>query len=159
MLAVAEKVTARGRSMGMALTSCTVPAAGKPTFDLPEDQMEIGIGIHGEPGRHREPLTSARDIARQLVEPILADHDFTGSPVIVMVNGMGATPLIELYLMYGEVKALLDAAGVTIARNLVGNYITSLDMAGCSVTLLAADDDLLALWDAPVNTAGLRWGL
>ena len=159
VLAVAEKVTARGRSMGMALTSCTVPAAGKPTFDLPEDQMEIGIGIHGEPGRHREPLTSARDIARQLVEPILADHDFTGSPVIVMVNGMGATPLIELYLMYGEVKALLDAAGVTIARNLVGNYITSLDMAGCSVTLLAADDDLLALWDAPVNTAGLRWGL
>ena len=104
-------------------------------------------------------MTSARDIARQLVEPILADHDFTGSPVIVMVNGMGATPLIELYLMYGEVKALLDAAGVTIARNLVGNYITSLDMAGCSVTLLAADDDLLTLWDAPVNTAGLRWGL
>ena len=105
------------------MTSCTVPAAGRPTFDLPEDQMEIGIGIHGEPGRHREPLTGAKDIARQLVEPILADHDFAGSETIVMVNGMGGTPLIELYLMYGEVKALLDAAGVRVVRNLVGNYI------------------------------------
>ena len=159
VVAVANKVNENGRSMGMALTSCTVPAAGKPTFDLPEDQMEIGIGIHGEPGRHREPLTGAKDIARQLVEPILADHDFAGSGTIVMVNGMGGTPLIELYLMYGEVKALLDAAGVRVARNLVGNYITSLDMAGCSVTVLKADDELLALWDAPVRTAGLRWGL
>ena len=156
---VANKVTGHGRSMGMALTSCTVPAAGKPTFELPEDQMEIGIGIHGEPGRHREPLTGAKDIARQLVEPILADHDFAGSETIVMVNGMGGTPLIELYLMYGEVKALLDAAGVRVARNLVGNYITSLDMAGCSVTVVKADAELLALWDAPVRTAGLRWGL
>ena len=156
---VANKVNANGRSMGMALTSCTVPAAGKPTFDLPEDQMEIGIGIHGEPGRHREPLTGAKDIARQLVEPILADHDFAGSETIVMVNGMGATPLMELYLMYGEVKTLLDAAGVTVVRNLVGNYITSLDMAGCSVTVAKVDDELLALWDAPVRTAGLRWGL
>ena len=159
VVAVANKVNENGRSMGMALTSCTVPAAGKPTFDLPEDQMEIGIGIHGQPGRHREPLTGAKDIARQLVEPILADHDFAGSETIVMVNGMGGTPLIELYLMYGEVKALLDAAGVRVARNLVGNYITSLDMAGCSVTVLKADDELLALWDAPVRTAGLRWGL
>ena len=159
VVAVANKVNENGRSMGMALTSCTVPAAGRPTFDLPEDQMEIGIGIHGEPGRHREPLTGAKDIARQLVEPILADHDFAGSETIVMVNGMGGTPLIELYLMYGEVKALLDAAGVRVARNLVGNYITSLDMAGCSVTVLKADDELLALWDAPVRTAGLRWGL
>ena len=156
---VAKKVTGHGRSMGMALTSCTVPAAGKPTFDLPEDQMEIGIGIHGEPGRHREPLTGAKDIARQLVEPILADHDFAGSETIVMVNGMGATPLMELYLMYGEVRTLLNAAGVTVVRNLVGNYITSLDMAGCSVTVAKVDDELLALWDAPVRTAGLRWGL
>ena len=156
---VAKKVTGYGRSMGMALTSCTVPAAGKPTFELPEDQMEIGIGIHGEPGRHREPLTGAKDIARQLVEPILADHDFAGSETIVMVNGMGATPLMELYLMYGEVRTLLDAAGVTVVRNLVGNYITSLDMAGCSVTVAKVDDELLALWDAPVRTAGLRWGL
>ena len=159
VVAVANKVNENGRSMGMALTSCTVPAAGKPTFDLPEDQMEIGIGIHGEPGRHREPLTGAKDIARQLVEPILADHDVAGSETIVMVNGMGATPLMELYLMYGEVKALLDAAGVTVVRNLVGNYITSLDMAGCSVTVVKADAELLALWDAPVKTAGLRWGL
>mgnify|MGYP002741402572 FL=1 len=159
VVAVANKVNENGRSMGMALTSCTVPAAGKPTFELPEDQMEIGIGIHGEPGRHREPLTGAKDIARQLVEPILADHDFAGSETIVMVNGMGATPLMELYLMYGEVRTLLDAAGVTVVRNLVGNYITSLDMAGCSVTVAKVDDELLALWDAPVRTAGLRWGL
>ncbi len=158
VLAIAQKVNDNGRSMGMALTSCTVPAAGKPTFDLPEDEMEIGVGIHGEPGRHREPLATAKEIAKQLVEPILHDHDFRG-PAIVMVNGMGATPLIELYLMYGEVKALLEEAGVEVVRNLVGNYITSLDMAGCSVTLLRADDEILGLWDAPVKTAGLRWGL
>ena len=155
---LAKRIDAQGRSMGMALTSGTVPAAGKPTFDLPDDQMEIGIGIHGEPGRHREPLAPAAEIARQLVEPILADYDFSGSPAIVMLNGMGGTPLIELYLMYGEVAALLEKAGVLIARNLVGNYITSLDMAGCSVTVLKADDELLGLWDAPVNTPGLRWG-
>ena len=156
---LAQKVADNGRSMGMALTSCTVPSAGKPTFDLPEDEMEIGIGIHGEPGRHREPIADAHSIAEQLVAPILSDLDFTGAPVIAMLNGMGATPLIELYLVYGEVAALLKAAGVTVARNLVGNYITSLDMAGCSLTLLKADDDILGLWDAPVVTAGLRWGL
>jgi len=159
VLAIAEKVNAGGRSMGMALTSCTVPAAGKPTFDLPDDQMEIGIGIHGEPGRHRVPLAPAREIAEQLVEPILADLDFTTGPTIVMLNGMGGSPLIELYLMYGEVAALLEKAGGTVARSLVGNYITSLDMAGCSVTVLKADDELLRLWDAPVSTPGLRWGL
>lgn len=156
--ALAEKINAQGRSMGMALTSCTVPSAGKPTFDLPEDQMEIGVGIHGEPGRHREPLASAKEIAAQLVDPILADFDMTGAPTIVMLNGMGGTPQIELYLMYGEVAALLEKAGITIARTLVGNYITSLDMAGCSVTVLKADDEMLRLWDAPVQTAGLRWG-
>ena len=157
--AIAEKVDANGRSMGMALTSCTVPAAGKPTFDLPDDQMEIGIGIHGEPGRHRVPLAPASEIAEQLVEPILADLDFTGAPTIVMLNGMGGSPLIELYLMYGEVARILEAKGVTVARSLVGNYITSLDMAGCSVTVLRADDELLRLWDAPVSTPGLRWGM
>lgn len=157
--AIAEKVDENGRSMGMALTSCTVPAAGKPTFDLPDDQMEIGIGIHGEPGRHRVPLAPASEIAEQLVEPILADLDFTGAPTIVMLNGMGASPLIELYLMYGEVARILEAKGVTVARSLVGNYITSLDMAGCSVTVLRADDELLRLWDAPVSTPGLRWGM
>jgi dihydroxyacetone kinase-like protein len=156
---VIKKVNGQGRSMGMALTSCTVPAAGKPTFDLPDDQMEIGIGIHGEPGRERVALAPARDVARMLVEPILEDYDFTGGDgVIAFVNGMGATPLIELYLMYAEVAALLDTAGISIARSLVGPYITSLDMAGCSVTLLKADDDLLGLWDAPVSTPGLRWG-
>lgn len=156
---IAQRIADNGRSMGMALTSCTVPSAGKPTFDLPGDEMEIGIGIHGEPGRHREPMSDAKSIAKQLVEPVLHDLDFTGTPVIAMLNGMGGTPLIELYLMYGEVVALLEEAGVKVARNLVGNYITSLDMAGCSLTLVKADDELIRLWDAPVKTAGLRWGL
>lgn len=159
VVAVADKVNAGGRSMGMALTSCTVPAAGRPTFDLPEEEMEIGVGIHGEPGRHREHIAPARDVARQLVDPILADHDYSGKEVIVMLNGMGATPLMELYIMYAEVKELLDAAGVKVVRNLVGDYITSLDMAGCSVTILEVDAELLELWDAPVRTAGLRWGI
>ena len=136
LVALARSVNNAGRSMGMALTSCTVPAAGKPTFELAEDEMELGIGIHGEPGRRRVPLGTAREIAEQLMEPILADLDFTSSPVIVMVNGMGGTPLIELYLMYGEVAKIIEKAGITVARNLVGNYITSLEMAGCSVTLL-----------------------
>jgi dihydroxyacetone kinase-like protein len=157
--ALANRVNENGRSMGVALTSCTVPSAGKPTFDLPDDMMEIGVGIHGEPGRHRVPLAPAASIAQQLVDPILADLDFTDGPVIAMLNGMGGSPLIELYVMYGEVAKLLEQAGVTVARSLVGNYITSLDMAGCSVTLLRADDELLKLWDAPVNTSGLRWGV
>ena len=156
---VARKVDANGRSMGMALTSCTVPAAGRPTFDLPDDQMEIGIGIHGEPGRRRVPLAPAREVAEMLVEPNLKDHDFTrGDGVLAFVNGMGATPPLELYLMYGEVAAILERAGVQVVRSLVGPYITSLDMAGCSVTLLKLDDELVRLWDAPVNTPGLRWG-
>jgi len=155
--ALARRINESGRSMGMALTSGTVPSAGKPTFDLPDDQMEMGVGIHGEPGRHRVPLAPASEIAEQLLEPVLADLDFTTGPTIVMLNGLGGTPLIELYLMYGEVAKLLEKAGVRVARTLVGNYITSLDMAGCSVTVLNADDELLALWDAPVNTPGLRW--
>lgn len=156
---IARQVNARARSMGMALTSCTVPAAGKPTFDLPADEIEIGIGIHGEPGRRRVQAMPARDVARELVEPILADLDFTGpGGVLAFVNGMGGTPLLELYLMYNEVKKLLDAAGVRVTRSLVGPYITSLEMAGCSVTLLALDEDLTRLWDMPVQTAGLRWG-
>ena len=158
LVALARAINDAGRSMGMALTSCTVPAAGKPTFELGEDEMELGIGIHGEPGRRRVPLASAREIAEQLLEPILADLDFTSTPVIVMLNGMGGTPLIELYLMYGEVAKIIEKAGIAVARNLVGNYITSLEMAGCSVTLLRADEELVRLWDAPVNTAGLRWG-
>ncbi len=156
--AFARRVNAESRSMGVALTSCTVPAVGHPTFALPEDEMEVGIGIHGEPGRRRVPVRPAREIAEMLVEPILSDLDFTG-PVIAFVNGMGGTPLIELYLMYGEVAALLDKAGITVARSLVGSYVTSLDMAGCSVTLLKADDLLVGLWDHPVNTPALRKGI
>jgi phosphoenolpyruvate---glycerone phosphotransferase subunit DhaK len=159
LVTLARAINDDGRSMGMALTSCTVPAAGKPTFQLGEEEMELGIGIHGEPGRRRVPLASAREIAEQLLEPILADLDFTSGPVIVMLNGMGGTPLIELYLTYGEVVKIIEKAGITVARNLVGNYITSLEMAGCSVTLLRADEELVRLWDAPVNTAGLRWGI
>ena len=157
---IAKRVNANGRSMGMALTSCTVPAAGRPTFELPDDEMEIGIGIHGEPGRRRVPLAPAREVAEMLLEPVLADLDMTGGDgVIAFVNGMGGTPLLELYLMYAEVVAVLEKAGVGVARNLVGSYMTSLDMAGCSVTLLKADDELLRLWDAPVRTAALRWGV
>ncbi len=157
--AVARRVNAAGRSMGLALTSCTVPAAGKPTFDLPDDQIEVGIGIHGEPGRSRVPLAPAAEMARMLVDPILDDLEFTGDGVLAFVNGMGGTPLIELYLMYHEVDRLLAKAGVSVTRSLVGNYITSLDMAGCSVTLLKLDDEMLRLWDAPVRTPALRWGL
>ena len=157
---VARRVNAAGRSMGMALTSGTVPAAGKPTFDLPEGEMELGIGIHGEPGRRRVPVAPAREVAEMLLEPVLADLDFTGGDgVFAFVNGMGGTPLLELYLVYGEVAAVLEKAGVQVARSLVGNYVTSLDMAGCSVTLLKADDELLRLWDAPVRTSALRWGV
>ncbi|RAX19951.1 MULTISPECIES: dihydroxyacetone kinase subunit DhaK [unclassified Actinomyces] len=157
--AVAKRTSEAGRSMGMALTSCTVPANGKPSFDLPEDEMEIGIGIHGEPGRHRDKIAPAGEIAKQLVDPILAELPEGDRGVIALLNGMGASPLLELYLMYGEVAKLLDAAGVKVERSLVGNYITSLDMAGCSLTLVRADEDMLGLWDAPVNTPGLRWGV
>jgi len=157
--AVARRVNEAGRSMGVALTSCTVPAAGRPTFDLPEDEMEIGIGIHGEPGRRRVPLAPAREVAEMLVEPVLADRDFHGEGgVLAFVNGMGGTPLLELYVMYNEVARILAKSGVRVARSLVGPYITSLEMAGCSLTLLQLDDELLRLWDAPVRTPGLRWG-
>ncbi|MFG6474870.1 dihydroxyacetone kinase subunit DhaK [Microbacterium sp. P06] len=157
ILALAERVSGNGRSMGVALTSCTVPAAGKPTFDLPEDEMEVGIGIHGEPGRRRVPLAPARDIARLLVEPIVADFDATG-PAIVLLSGLGGTPLIEQYLLYGEIAPLLEEAGVDVRRSLVGDYITSLDMAGIALTVVKADGEMLRLWDAPVVTPGLRWG-
>jgi phosphoenolpyruvate---glycerone phosphotransferase subunit DhaK len=157
--AVARRVSENGRSMGVALTSCTVPAVGHPTFDLPEDQIEVGIGIHGEPGRRRIPLASAREIAELLVTPVVEDLDFTdGDGVLAFVNGMGGTPLVELYLMYGEVARLLEKAGVTVQRSLVGSYITSLDMAGCSLTLLKLDEELRRLWDAPVSTPALRRG-
>lgn len=157
---VARTVNENGRSMGLALTSCTVPAVGHPTFDLGDDQMELGVGIHGEPGRARLPLAPASEIASLLVEPILSDLPFgRGNPVIAFVNGLGGTPLIELYVVFNEVQRILGGRGVPIARSLVGSYITSLDMAGVSITLLRVDDELLSLWDAPVNTAALRWGI
>jgi phosphoenolpyruvate---glycerone phosphotransferase subunit DhaK len=157
---LARKVNGAGRSMGMALTSCTVPAAGTPTFDLPDNEMEVGIGIHGEPGRRRLPVGTASEIAELLLQPILDDLDFTGGDgVLAFVNGMGGTPLLELYVMYHEVASILQRSGITVARSLVGNYITSLEMAGCSVTLLKVDDEMVRLWDAPVRTPGLRWGI
>lgn len=154
---LAQRVADNSRSFGLALTPCTVPAAGKPTFELAEDEIELGIGIHGEPGRERRPLQPAHELAAELVEPILADLDFTGVPVVALLSGMGASPLSELYLMYGECAKLLAAAGVEVTRCLVGNYVTSLEMAGCSLSLLRADEEMLGYWDAPVLTAGLRW--
>jgi dihydroxyacetone kinase-like protein len=155
-----RKVNANGRSMGMALTSCTVPAAGKPTFEIGDDEMEIGIGIHGEPGRERMSLKSAREVVDMMAEAIISDLPYkSGDQVIAMVNGMGGTPLIELYLVYNELNRVCSGKGITIARRLVGNLITSLDMAGCSITLLKADAELLQLWDAPVHTPALRWGV
>ena len=155
-----RRVNANGRSMGMALTSCTVPQAGKPTFDLPEDEMEIGIGIHGEPGRTRMKLKTAAEITEMLATPILDDLPFNqGDSVLAFVNGMGGTPLIELYVVYNELAKICAGRGVKIARSLVGSYITSLEMAGCSITLLKVDDELIRLWDAPVKTPALRWGI
>jgi phosphoenolpyruvate---glycerone phosphotransferase subunit DhaK len=147
------------RSMGMALTSCTVPSAGEPTFDLDEGDMEIGIGIHGEPGRERMPLESADSVVERLMEPILSDLPFEpGDDVLLFVNGMGATPMIELYLCYRKAVETAEAHGLNVVRNLVGPYITSLEMAGLSLTLLRLDDDRVEFWDAPVHTPGLRWG-
>jgi phosphoenolpyruvate---glycerone phosphotransferase subunit DhaK len=154
-----RKVNANGRSMGMALTSCTVPAAGKPTFELGEDEMEIGIGIHGEPGRERRKIAPAADIVRSLAEPIVSDLPFeSGDEVLAFVNSMGGTPLIELYVVFNDLHKFLTERGIKITRNLIGPYITSLEMAGFSITLLKLDDELKRLWDAPVKTPGLRWG-
>ncbi len=154
-----QKVQDNARSMGMALTSCTVPAAGKPTFEIGDDEMEIGIGIHGEPGRRRVKLAPADEIVEMLVGPILEEGIFgRGDQVLAFVNGMGGTPLIELYIVYNKVHSMLSDKGVTIARNLIGSYITSLEMAGTSVSLLKLDDELTRLWDAPVRTPALRWG-
>jgi dihydroxyacetone kinase-like protein len=157
---VCRKVKAWGRSMGMALTSCTVPHVGKPTFDLPEDEMEIGIGIHGEPGRTRMKLKTADEITEMLMEPVLNDLPYkAGEEVLLFVNGMGGTPPIELYIVYRKAHEIATKHGLKVVRNLVGPYITSLEMAGASITLLKMDDDLLKLWDAPVKTPGLRWGI
>ena len=157
--ALCQRVQDNVRSMGMALTSCTVPAAGKPTFEIGDDEMEVGVGIHGEPGRERRKLASADEITEALLTPILDDLPFSsGDRVLAFVNGMGGTPLIELYIVYNKVAAMCRDRGLTIERNLVGSYITSLEMAGCSITLLKLNDEMVRLWDAPVHTAALRWG-
>ena len=157
--ALCQRVQDNVRSMGMALTSCTVPAAGKPTFEIGDDEMEIGIGIHGEPGRERRKLASADEITESLMNPILDDVVVgSGDRVLAFVNGMGGTPLLELYVVYAEVAKIAQEHGLTIERNLIGNYITSLEMQGCSITLVKLDDEMTRYWDAPVNTPGLRWG-
>jgi phosphoenolpyruvate---glycerone phosphotransferase subunit DhaK len=154
-----RRVNANGRSMGMALTPCITPGSGEPSFELADDEVEIGIGIHGEPGRFREKIGPASQIAERLMTPIVEDLPFSsGDRVLAFMNGMGGTPLIELYLMYGEVARLAEEHGLKIERNLVGNYITALEMQGCSITLLKLDDEMIKYWDAPVNTPGLRWG-
>ncbi|MFE3763161.1 dihydroxyacetone kinase subunit DhaK [Streptomyces sp. NPDC059104] len=159
--AIARQVNESSRSFGVALSACTTPAKGSPTFDLPDGELELGIGIHGEPGRERRAMMTSREIAEFAVGAVLEDLTQSGpadAPVLALVNGMGATPLLELYGFHAEVARVLEARGVPVARSLVGNYVTSLDMAGCSVTLCRADDELLRLWDAPVQTAALRWG-
>jgi dihydroxyacetone kinase-like protein len=154
-----RKVNANGRSMGMALTPCITPGSGEPSFELADDEVEIGIGIHGEPGRFRESIGPASQIAERLMTPILEDLPFSsGDKVLAFVNGMGGTPLLELYVVYAEVAKIAQEHGLSIERNLVGNYITSLEMQGCSITLVKLDDDMVRYWDAPVNTPALRWG-
>ena len=156
---IARRVNERSRSFGVALSSCTPPSKGSPMFDLPEGEMELGIGIHGEPGRKRGPIAPAAEIADVMVEAVLSDLKARdGASVLAFVNGMGGTPQLELYLLYSEVEQRLRKAGLKPARNLVGTYITSLEMAGGSLTVLELDDELTALWDAPVHTPALRWG-
>ncbi len=152
---VAEKVIANVRSMGMAISPCTVPAAGKSGFTLADDEVEIGIGIHGEPGTKRDKLTSADDTAKILLDKILADIDFKGSEVVVLINGMGATPLMELYIINNFVQDYLGSNGVKVYDTMIGNFMTSIEMAGFSITLLRLDDELKKLYDAPADTPAL----
>ena len=158
--ALGDRVNAATRSIGIALTSCTVPAAGRPTFDLAEDEMEVGVGIHGEPGRRRVKLRPAAEIAAEMVNAITADlGPRVRGEIILLINGFGGTPLSELYLMYDAVRKRLEPTVCKVARSLVGNFVTSLDMAGCSVTVSLLDEEMKRLWDAPVHTAALRWGV
>ncbi|MFF2842541.1 dihydroxyacetone kinase subunit DhaK [Paenarthrobacter sp. NPDC057981] len=157
--AIAERVVANVRTMGVALSGCTVPHAGTPSFELADDEIEIGIGIHGEPGRHRIAMESADAITDRLLEPVLDDLGLSsGDKVLLFVNGMGGTPQSELYIVYRRAAQVLAERGVTVERSLVGNYVTSLEMQGCSVSVLRLDDEMTGLWDAPVHTAALRWG-
>ncbi|MBI3711304.1 MAG: dihydroxyacetone kinase subunit DhaK, partial [Proteobacteria bacterium] len=156
--ALGERVNARTRSMGLALTSCTVPAAGTPTFTLGADEMEMGVGIHGEPGRRRVKMARADAIAGEMTTAIASDLGKPGAgDALILVNGFGGTPLIELYLMYNAARRLLEKRGLRIARSLVGSFVTSLEMAGCSITVSLLDAEMMALWDHPVHTAALRW--
>jgi phosphoenolpyruvate---glycerone phosphotransferase subunit DhaK len=158
--AAARKANELSRSFGIALTACTTPAAGRPTFDLGDDEIELGIGIHGEPGRERRRVGPASELTEIAANAILDDLPLDrGQQVIAIVNGMGGTPLLELYIVFAELARILAGRGVTIARSLVGNYVTSLDMAGCSLTITRADPDIVTLWDAPVRTPALRWGV
>ena len=158
--ALGERANGATRSMGVALTSCTVPAAGKPTFDIGDGEMEFGVGIHGEPGRRRDALKNADAIAEEICAAISGDLGGRAKgPALLFVNGFGGTPLMELYLMYNSARKIFEKRGVTVTRSLVGSYVTSLDMAGCSITLTMLDDEMTTLWDAPVHTAALRWGL
>ena len=158
--ALGDAVNKATASMGVALTSCTVPAAGKPTFQISAVDMEIGVGIHGEPGRRRVPLASADDIAAELTNAVIKDLSLqAGQDVILLVNGFGGTPLLELYLMVNAANKILAQSNINVARFLTGSYVTSLEMAGCSITVTAANSDILSLWDAAVHTAALRWGM
>lgn len=158
--ALGDAVNKATASMGVALTSCTVPAAGKPTFQISATDMEIGVGIHGEPGRRRVPLASADDIAAELTNAVIKDLELQpGQDVILLVNGFGGTPLLELYLMVNAAKKILAQSNINVARFLTGSYVTSLEMAGCSITVTAATTEVLSLWDASVHTAALRWGM
>src|SRR5882672_5180913 len=156
--ALGDRVNGVTRSMGVALTSCTVPAAGKPTFTLGEDEMEMGVGIHGEPGRRRVRLASANAIAEEMVGAILGDLGAAGGEALLLINGFGGTPAMELYLMYNAARVLVERRGIKVTRSLVGSYVTSLEMAGCSITVSLLDDERRSLWEAPVNTTALRWG-
>jgi phosphoenolpyruvate---glycerone phosphotransferase subunit DhaK len=153
-----ERVDSRTRSMGVALTSCTVPAAGRPTFQLGEAEMEMGVGIHGEPGRRRVPMAPADHIGEEIVGAIAGDLAGLRGEALLLVNGFGGTPMMELYLMYNAARTQIEKRGARVIRSLVGNYVTSLDMAGCSVTISMLDEELAPLWDAPVETPSLRWG-
>jgi phosphoenolpyruvate---glycerone phosphotransferase subunit DhaK len=158
--ALGDAVNKATASMGVALSSCTVPAAGKPTFQIGHDEMEMGVGIHGEPGRRRVKLAAADEIAAELTGSVLKDLSLRpGQQAILLVNGFGGTPTLELYLMVHAAMKVLGAAGVNVVRHLTGSYVTSLEMAGCSISVTAVDAPLLALWDAPVHTAALRWGM
>ncbi|MSR99049.1 dihydroxyacetone kinase subunit DhaK [Arthrobacter sp. BL-252-APC-1A] len=157
---LAERVNAGVRSMGVALSACTVPHAGEPSFDLGEDEIELGVGIHGEPGRRKMPMATADVITDQLLEPVLSDLGTgSGERVLLFVNGMGGTPLSELYIVYRHAAKVLADRGIHVERSLVGNYITALEMQGASITVLKLDDDMIDLWDSPVHTAALRWGV